>query len=226
MACDTSSAHLLDLAEQAPPVAHVCSTRSRGRGLDGIVLHRRSIARADFLIVRGIPCTGAARTIVDCAASLPIEELEQVLMAADASGKLNRRRLDELLAESRGRRGTKQLRRLVADDPADTRSENERRVLRICRRVGIEEPLVNHPIRVGGRTFIADFCWPHLRLIVEADSWRWHGGRLAGESDAERDQLLALAGWQVVRFTRDQIVHSPETVATRLLALTRSLSGS
>jgi very-short-patch-repair endonuclease len=71
-----------------------------------------------------------------------------------------------------------------------------------------------------GRTFIADFCWPELRLIVEAASWRWHGGRLAAEYDADRDQLLLIAGWRVVHFTRDQIkLHRAET-GERLAALT------
>ena len=49
----------------------------------------------------------------------------------------------------------------------------------ICREFGVERPLTNHRIDVGDRTFYADFCWPELGLIVEADSWRWHGGRLA-----------------------------------------------
>jgi len=221
MASDLSCAHLLELTDQPPSLIHVSSAEDRGRRLDGVVHHRRSIARPDFLIVRGIPCTGAARTIVDCAGSLPVEELERLLMAADASGKLNRRRLEELLAAAPGRRGTRALRHLVGDDPVDTRSENERRMLRICRRFGVAEPLVNHPIPIGDRTFIADFCWPELRLIVEADSWRWHGGRLATESDTDRGQLLSAAGWKVVHFTRNQIRHSPEIVATRLLTLTQ-----
>lgn len=42
---------------------------------------------------------------------------------------------------------------------------------------------------VGKRTFYADFCWPELRLIVEADSWQWHGGRQARERDVDRVPL-------------------------------------
>jgi very-short-patch-repair endonuclease len=93
-------------------------------------------------------------------------------------------------------------------------------MLEICRRFGVPEPLVNHPIRVGGRQFYADFCWPELSLIVEADSWRWHGGRLAGESDADRDQVLSMAGWRVVHFTRDQIKSEVDRTGHRLLILT------
>lgn len=93
-------------------------------------------------------------------------------------------------------------------------------MLRICRRAGVETPLTNHPIRVGARTFYADFCWPARRLIVEADSWRWHGGRLANESDADRDQLLSTAGWRVVHFTRDQIHTRAAECERRIVELT------
>lgn len=102
-----------------------------------------------------------------------------------------------------------------------TRAKNERRVLAICREFGVRLPVVNHRIELGERTFFADFCWPEFRLIVEADSWRWHGGRTANESDRDRDQLLSVAGWQVVHFTRDQIVHKRAQTGHRLVALTR-----
>lgn len=90
----------------------------------------------------------------------------------------------------------------------------------ICRTFGIPLPLCNHRIETAGRTFFADFCWPDLHLIVEADSWRWHGGRLASESDADRDQLLSINGWRVVHFTRNQIRHHRSTTGHRLAALT------
>jgi very-short-patch-repair endonuclease len=57
---------------------------------------------------------------------------------------------------------------------------------------------------------------------VEADSWRWHGGRLASEGDRDRDQLLSIAGWRVVRFTRDQILHHALEVGRRIDALIRA----
>ena len=183
-------------------------------------MRRRNVERKDIWHPLGIPCTSPARTVLDCASQVDLEDLELILMAADASRKLNRRRLDELIAGSPGRRGTVNLRLLTSDDPADTRTINERRMRSICRQFGIPKPLCNHPIVVGDRTFFADFCWPEIHLIVEADSWRWHGGRLATERDANRDQLLSVAGWRVVHFTRDQILKEREQTGRRLLALT------
>jgi hypothetical protein len=223
---DLAAAGHLGLLEHLPLPAHITNRSGRGRGLPGVVAHRRTLGRHDHLIVDGIPCTTATRTVLDCAAAMGIRELEDLLLAADSLGKLNRRRLEELLDERSGQPGVARLRELITDDPADTRSKNERRMLRICRRHGVPVPLTNHPVEAGGRTYLADFCWPELRLIVEADSWRWHGGRLKAEEDRDRDQRLAIAGWRVIHFTRNQIRHEPAEVGRRLLALTRSLAGS
>ena len=119
------------------------------------------------------------------------------------------------------KRGIRNLRLLITDDPKETDSVNERRMLRICRRYGIPEPETQYPVGAGGNDYRADFCWPELRLIVECDSWRWHGGKLKTEDDKDRDQLLTIAGWIIVHFTRNQIRLRPEVVGPRLAALTR-----
>ena len=217
---DLPAGGVLGLTETLPSLPHVTNAGGAGKATTGITVHRRAIEPRDIVIRHGIPCTSAARTVFDCAISLPLEALEDLLMAADAARILDRRRLEELIGESRGRPGTRKLLYLTGADPAETRSINERRMLAVCRRFGIDEPLVNHRIDVGARIFYADFCWPELRLVVEADSWRWHGGRQASEDDADRDQLLSMAGWRVVRFTRDQIKRETERTGKRLLRLT------
>ena len=191
-----------------------------GRRRSGIKVHRALIHPRDATRRHGIPCTSVARTIIDCAFRAGAEGTEDLIMAADAAQLLDRFRLEELADERRGRPGVGHVLALITDDPVELRSRNEVRMRSICREYGIPQPLCNHRIDVSDSTFIADFCWPDLRLIVEADSWRWHGGRLASESDANRDQLLSIAGWRVIHFTRDQIRHQRTTVGERLAALT------
>jgi hypothetical protein len=219
---DLCAASHLGIWDEPPPLtAHITNESGRGRSLGGITVHRRKLQRTDVLVAGDIPCTTPTRTVVDCAAALGDDDLEDLLLAADAKRSLNRRRLDELIAMRAGQPGTGRLRRLITDDPVETKSKNERRMRAICRRHGVPPPIANHPVEAGGRAFVADFCWPELKLIVEADSWHWHGGRGATEQDTDRDQLLAIAGWSVVRFTRDQIKRHPGEVGRRLLALTR-----
>ena len=58
--------------------------------------------------------------------------------------------------------------------------------------------------------------------MVELDGWRFHGGRERANADRERDQLLLLAGWRVVRFTRDQLEADRTRCAGRLAAIARA----
>lgn len=208
------------LLEAWPAVPHITNLSGRGRGLAGIVVHRSPVDPADATSRHGIPCTSVARTVIDVAPTARARALEDLILASDSFGLLNRRRLSELLTERAGRPGTRKVLELITDDPIEARSANERRMFSICREFGVPPPLVNYRIEAGGRTFYADFCWPELRLIIEADSWRWHGGRLAGENDADRDQILAIAGWRIIHFTRDQIKHERSRTGRRLLALT------
>jgi very-short-patch-repair endonuclease len=71
---------------------------------------------------------------------------------------------------------------------------------------------VNAWITVGGEEMQVDFLWRKQRVIAETDGFRTHGTRQAFQRDRRRDQLLALAGWRVVRFTWDQVTKLPEQV--------------
>ena len=56
-------------------------------------------------------------------------------------------------------------------------------------------------------------------MVVEADSQRFHGDWERAEIDRERDQLLALAGWQSHRFVRRRLVEDRAGSAERLRLL-------
>lgn len=55
-------------------------------------------------------------------------------------------------------------------------------------------------------------------LIVEIDGWQAHGSRPAFITDRRRQNRLVNAGYLVLRFTWDDIVHSPEAVTTAVRA--------
>jgi very-short-patch-repair endonuclease len=213
------SAWLYGCLESPPLIAEVNSPTGRGRSRPGVNVRRKTIASHDLRTHHGIPTTTMARTILDCAHALGEEGTEDLIMAADSKRILNRRRLEELTVEHAGQPGVRHILSLIAETPRELRSKNERRMFGICRAHAIPLPLTNHRIETAGRTFYADFLWPERKLIVEADSWRWHGGRRANESDKDRDQLLAIAGYLVVHFTRDQILKARGETGRRLAAL-------
>jgi very-short-patch-repair endonuclease len=54
-----------------------------------------------------------------------------------------------------------------------------------------------------GTRFIADFCAPSIKLIVEVDGG-YHAGRRAG--DASRDRKLERLGYRVVRVSAELVL--------------------
>lgn len=218
---DEPSAVLQGFVEAAPVTAHVTTPSGRGRSRRGIVIHRGEVDPRDRRVKHGIPCTSADRTLIDLASRYPEPELETTLVAAESLGLLKRNRLSELIAERRGRPGIHKLEGLVAVEPVIARSMQEVTFLPICRLAGLPRPRVNHPIAVPteAEPLLVDFAWPDLRLIVEADSQRFHGDWEQAERDRERDQALALAGWLCHRFVRRVIAGDPERAAERLRAL-------
>lgn len=201
---------------------HVCTPLPAARSRDGIVCHPGVIVDPrDRRCYRGVPCVSADLVLVQLAPTLDESELEVVMVAADSLGFLKRGRLAELVEERRGRPGMPKLEALLQLEPALTRSQLELLFLPLWRPAGLDRPLVNHPIAAPGleRPLEADFAWPSLRMVVEADSQRYHGDWERAEADREKDQLFALAGWLCHRFVRRRVARDPLGSARRLRQL-------
>jgi very-short-patch-repair endonuclease len=128
----------------------------------------------------------------------------------------------ELLARSEGRPGVRKLRAVLQmghlgqDVP---RSELEERFLQLCRRSDLRLPELNVWMTVEGEEMEVDFVWRKQRVVVEVDGFRTHGTRQAFQRDRRRDQLLTLAGWEVIRFTWDEVTGEPRHVTEVLRRL-------
>jgi very-short-patch-repair endonuclease len=89
-------------------------------------------------------------------------------------------------------------------------------MLQICLDHGLPHPQVNRYDGVRE----SDFRWPEQRLIVEVDSWTFHGRtRRAFDGDRARDRALLREGWRVARFTDRQILADRAAVARELTVL-------
>ena len=102
-----------------------------------------------------------------------------------------------------------------------TRSELERMFLHVCLQTGLPQPEVNITLEVGSKRYKPDFLWRPQRLILEADSRRFHETDIAFVDDRRREQQIQLAGWRVSRFTWEQVEFEPAALAEtvrRLLA--------
>jgi very-short-patch-repair endonuclease len=61
-----------------------------------------------------------------------------------------------------------------------------------------------------------DFVWRHRRLIVEVDGYAHHRSPEAFERDRERDVVLEVKGWRVMRFTWRQTTERAAWVAAAI----------
>ncbi|MDX1605011.1 MAG: DUF559 domain-containing protein [Candidatus Competibacterales bacterium] len=81
-----------------------------------------------------------------------------------------------------------------------------------------------HVTTETGIRYLVDLLWPAGRLVVEVDSYRYHGGPEAFGADRERDYELTASGYTVLRLTHDEALDdTPRAVAKirRLVALQR-----
>lgn len=59
---------------------------------------------------------------------------------------------------------------------------------------------------VPGRKYRLDIAIPAAQLAIEVDGWEWHGKHKGDfQRDRERQNLLTLNGWRILRFTAGQI---------------------
>ena len=147
----------------------------------------------------------------------PQRRLERAFEEAERRRLLDMRALDELCERSKGRHGLKPMRTVLlrcSSSVADARSELEKRFVELLREAGLPMPAMNVSVEV-------DAHWPGTTLIVELDSYRHHSPQSAFERDRERDVVLKLAGYEVLRLTYRMVTDSPADVAKiirRLLA--------
>ena len=170
--------------------------------LDGHVLTRN-----------GLRLTSVERTIIDVWPLLASRR-ERVRLVREAlrTGQTTPHRLLVAIRARRGARGVASLRRFVeqyAHLPfSRCRSDAEAYALTVLDDAGVEIPMVN--TRHAGEE--ADFCWFHLRRILEIDGPQWH--RFA-EVDARKTAAWRSAGFAVDRLPSTDLYADRQ----RLLAL-------
>jgi very-short-patch-repair endonuclease len=168
---------------------------------------------AERTIHDGIPVTTPARTLLDLAATVDARTLERALNEAQVLRLTTPSALLPLLTQHSRHRGARALRALAEPDRTRmTRSEAERRLLKLTRTAQLPTPRTN--ARLG--PFEVDFLWAEHRLIVEVDGFQFHSSRDAFERDRARDSELVARGYRVVRVTWRQIVRDPYAVVGRI----------
>jgi len=216
-----SAAALWGLMRQrrGPVDVTAVSGRQFRPGRDGICLHRCRLYEGVETERAGIPVTTVARTLFDLAEVVNRQTLQRAWDEADRLGLLRLGDVERACEQGYGRRSLRPIRRLLAEAraPTFTRSPLEDRFAEFCREhLGhLPSPLTN--VTILDRE--VDAYWPRHRIVIEMDSWEFHGHRAAFEHDRARDAAMQAAGYRVIRLTHRRLEEEPTVVAGELRRL-------
>lgn len=196
-------------AKTVPDLPHVTLPRNRRvrrEPLSGTVLHRADLGPDD--VVDGV--TSRDRTLIDC---LKDPDDGAALAVADSALRdgFSPHRLVGLADAARGP-GILRVRRLarVADGDAANPFES------VLRSIALTVPglHVRTQVPIYGARFLGrpDLVDDELRIILEADSFEWHGGRAELKRDARRYNDFVVHGWLVLRFAWEDVMFEPAYV--------------
>jgi predicted transcriptional regulator of viral defense system len=208
-----SAGYLLGLLKGSPPRPEV--TTPTERRVEGIRTRRsRAIDPRDATVFRGIPITTVARTLVDLAPVLALEELARACHEAEVH-RTSPAQVETVLERRPNSPGATKLRRVLRGEVHVTLSKLERRFLEVLRDAGLALPETNR--RAGGRR--VDCRWPEQRLTVELDGYRYHHSRHAWEQDRRRERDARARGDEFRRYTWADVFEQPGPMLAELRRL-------
>ena len=169
-----------------------------------------------------IPVTDAPRTLLDVAGRVDRITHEDALDDALRRNLTSPPRLRWFLhsLSGKGKKGSRTLRDLVddrMDGSAIPESVLETRLWKPLSRLGVPEPIRQHPVAEG--RYRIDFAFPHAMVAVEAQSFRWHSSRSSWERDIDKANMLTGLGWTVIYVTWSDLRENTDATIERLREL-------
>jgi putative AbiEi antitoxin of type IV toxin-antitoxin system len=184
----------------------------------GIHFHSASLAAVEIDEVDAIPVTSLARTFLDVAATEEELTLRRTYERAERLQVLDLTPIREVLLLRAGHRGAARLSRppRLRPDRCSGCAPGARAAL------PGPPPAGWHPRAAGqraGRGLPRRLLLARVHLVVELDSYEFHGDREAFERDRAKIADLRAPGHQAVQFTYRQVTADPEWVVARTRAL-------
>jgi hypothetical protein len=198
----------------------VAPGRSGGRvGDEPIIDLRRTrrLADQDVTVLRGIPITTVARTLLDLAGCARARVLRHAVHEAEVLRLLDVSAVLATIERNPGRRGTRTLRGAL-DIPAPDPSNGHfaAAFLELCGNYGLPSPRLGVHVDGGDRLYEADALFPAQRVIVELDGGQVHRTARSFQTDRRRDSVLAARGYQTLRYTWRRLRDEPAQIASEL----------
>jgi hypothetical protein len=160
--------------------------------------------------------TTMRRTLVDCMRNLPLEESVPIVDSAVRAGDVT---VPELREIARSMRGRGRARAIAVAAMATSLAANayESTLRAIAATVPGLDVEPQRPIEIGGKVYRPDLADERLGVVIEAESFAWHGETAALTRDCARYNVFVNAGLIVVRFSWWQVMFKPAYVVSVLV---------
>jgi hypothetical protein len=212
--CGRAAGYLFGaLRGRAPPPEVLAATERRVKGVR--TRRSRRLDRRDATSFRRIPVTTLARTLVDLAAVLDVDDLARAFHEAEVRHRTTPAQVEAVLGRRPNSPGAARLRAVLRGDAPIILSTLERRFRALLRQAALPPPVTNRP--AGGHW--VDCRWPAQRLTVELDSYRYHHSRHAWEQDRHRERQARARGDQFRRYTWTDVYEQPQQMLAELRTL-------
>ncbi|MYG77411.1 MAG: type IV toxin-antitoxin system AbiEi family antitoxin domain-containing protein [Acidimicrobiaceae bacterium] len=226
LASHTSAAAIHNIDGYTLERIEVVVAAGRKLSVKGARIHKSTqMDLARSTVRMAIPVTGVARTVLDLAAVVNRERLDDTIDAVVRDGRLRLWDLYQVLVSHarRGRNGCGALRAALdarMGDGGVPLSRWSRMVADLLVESGLGQPRFEYPVHAFGGDFIAqvDLAYPDRRLAIELDSVRWHHNLRSFSHDRQRRNRLLLAGWDVLNFTWDDYSRRPNQLCAAVAA--------
>jgi very-short-patch-repair endonuclease len=213
----TTAADVLDFAAARPREGLHVVRKGTHEDYDGLRFHATVwLPAADIVSVEGLCCTSPARTLLDCAAVVTADRLDDMLDRAVLLQKYDGLAIERVMRERPRAPGVRQLRAGVAklDGTAGAhRNRFERKATALIRESQlIGMPIVNSVLE----GFEPDLMWLNTRAIIECDGRDHHRSPAQLAADARKEVLLLSLGYVILRLRWAHVVYEPARTLARI----------
>jgi len=178
------------------------------------------LMKRDVIRIGVIPVTSAIRTLVDLAALVSPDKLQEAVDDALVRGLVTIPRVDRWLDKVTAPIPGIGVFKAAVDarrEGGTPQSVMETRMLKLMRSGRLPEAQRQYSISHGGEEVRrADFAYPVERIDIETDGRGFHSVQKAFDKDRRVDNQLSILGWCVLRFTWTEIINEPEKVISTI----------
>ncbi|MCW2517840.1 MAG: hypothetical protein JWR46_459 [Mycobacterium sp.] len=207
----------MDLTRFAPELVEVIIPRANHHtDRPGVRRRRRDLDPADVIERNGLRVTAVPLTVIEAAVR---RGGGPKLLDSALQRHVELRTLWNAHLRNKGRHGSPAARRLLQAADGGARSEAERILVNLLRQAGITGWKANYPV-VG---YKVDVGFPDCKVAIEVDGLAYHSSADDFQNDRVRQNAIALARWQVLRFTWIDLTEYPERVIAEIRRATSDL---